>query len=71
MNYQMAVELWLQTSPSSIFLDGDNVTIYLDKAIGKLDRATVSGMGDDWTIANRGAVRLRWWSKKEMRPYTF
>ena len=35
------------------FLDGDNVTIYLDKAIGKLDRATVSGMGDDWTIANR------------------
>ena len=38
-------------------LDGDNVTIYLDKAIGKLDRATVSGMGDDWTIANRGAVK--------------
>lgn len=38
-------------------LEGDNVTIYLDKARGKLDRATVAGMGDDWTIENRGAAK--------------
>ena len=38
-------------------VDGNTVTVHLAEASGNLTEATVHGMGDDWTLAQRENLR--------------